>query len=540
MIHGAFICARYSTDHQNPDSIAVQVSKCSEYCRKHNLPILGIYADEATSGMKETRPEYERMMQDLRSGMADTVVIYDQSRAFRKMTAWFQFREELQALGVTVISVTQPIIGQDLNDPMVFLNEGTTALFSQIWALQTRQKVVEKMRFMAKNGQYTGGKPALGYQIVDGKLEICEEEAAIVRRIFRDYAGGKSYKHIIDDLNAEGLKTKRGNPFGSNSLHDLMKNEKYIGVLTYGAHPVRGRSRNIHAPAHEDTIRIEDAIPAIIDKETFQAVQERMTTNRRIQNGRPSERNYPLKGKVFCGKCKSALYIRTSKGNYNYYNCCTKKRSGQCDMKPIAVPKLEDLVAQAVKETLGKPSCAEKIMSEIRKRKPDLQQNAAPQLKVYIAREKELKRQLDNAVEAILNGLSSQTIKDKITQLEAEIAENAKRMTKLHQAVQASEMPEKELYNLLDYLCTNDLPQEIYLKIVARVEVYNDKIKVWLLTRPTDDPDWDDPGVIITFGDGFAVPKKNNPNLFSVGDGFGLFVFLGEFEEAHCRNGVAK
>lgn len=512
MIHGAFICARYSTDHQNPDSIAVQVSKCSEYCRKHDLPILGIYADEATSGMKETRPEYERMMQDLRSGMADTVIIYDQSRAFRKMTAWFQFREELLSLGVTVVSVTQPIIGQDLNDPMVFLNEGTTALFSQIWALQTRQKVVEKMRFMAKNGQYTGGKPALGYQIVDGKLEICEEEAAIVRRIFRDYAAGKSYKRIIDELNADGLKTKRGNPFGSNSLHDLMKNEKYIGVLTYGAHPVQGRSRNIHAPAHEDTIRIEDAIPAIVDKKTFQAVQERMETNRRVQNGRPPVQNYPLKGKVFCGKCKSALYIRTSKGNYSYYNCCTKKRSGQCDMKPIAVPKLEELVAQAVKETLGKPSCAEKIMSEIRKRKPDLQQNAAPQLKVYIAREKELKRQLDNAVDAVLNGLTSQTIKDKITQLEAEIAENAKRMTKLHQAVQASEMPEKELYNLLNYLCTNDLPQEIYLKIVARVEVYNDKIKVWLLTRPTDDPDWDDPGVIITFGDGFAVPKRKTPS----------------------------
>ena len=75
--HGAFINARYSTDMQKPDSIEVQVEKCTEWCNKNNIPSLGIYADEAVSGMKDTRPQYEAMMQDLQAGMADTVVIYD-------------------------------------------------------------------------------------------------------------------------------------------------------------------------------------------------------------------------------------------------------------------------------------------------------------------------------------------------------------------------------------------------------------------------------------------------------------------------------
>ena len=61
-IPGAMINARYSTDNQNPDSIEVQVQKCREWCHQNAIPILGIYADEATSGMKDTRPRYEEMM----------------------------------------------------------------------------------------------------------------------------------------------------------------------------------------------------------------------------------------------------------------------------------------------------------------------------------------------------------------------------------------------------------------------------------------------------------------------------------------------
>ena len=90
-IPGAMINARYSTDNQNPDSIEVQVSKCREWCHHNNVPILGIFADEATSGMKDSRPQYENMMMQLRQGIGDMVIIYDQSRMFRKMTAWFAF-----------------------------------------------------------------------------------------------------------------------------------------------------------------------------------------------------------------------------------------------------------------------------------------------------------------------------------------------------------------------------------------------------------------------------------------------------------------
>ena len=483
-IPGAMINARYSTDNQNPDSIEVQVQKCKEWCHQHNVPILGIYADEATSGMKDSRPQYENMMMQLRNGIGDMVIIYDQSRMFRKMTAWFAFREELTAMGVKVISVTQPTVGNDLRDPTNFMMEGSMALFNQIWALQSRQKTMEKMRYMARNGQHTGGKPALGYQTKDGRLEICEEEAAIVRRIFTEYASGMSYRDIIAGLNRDGLKTKRGNAFGSNSLHDLLHNQKYIGVLTYGGAPYReDGTRNTHGKPSENAIRIEDAIPAIVDKDLFEVVQKRMAQNKHQQGGRPPvKRDYPLKGKVYCGECKSSMTISTSQQKYNYYRCTGKKRLHNCDSAPISADYLENRVADALRMMLGRPEDTNGLIRILRDQAQQLQSGSVTRLQNLIQQEREVTAKLNNAVEAVLNGLASQTIKDRIQELEQQKATIARDMRQLKAAVDASAIPEQRLRDILDLIIssTEEDPTAL-LSIVYRVEVAPETITIWTI-----------------------------------------------------------
>lgn len=509
--HGAFILARYSTDNQNPDSIEVQVDKCSAWCNEHNIPILGVYADLAVSGMKDSRPQYEAMMAQLRLGSADTVVIYDQSRMFRKMTAWFSFRDELTVMGVSIVSVTQPMIGKDLRDPTNFLTEGSMALFNQIWALQTRQKVMEKMRFMARNGQHTGGKPALGYKVVNGRLEICEEEAAIVRRIFKEYAAGSSYREIINGLNRDGLKTKRGAAFGSNSLHDLMHNEKYIGTIVYGQSPYRENgTRDTHARNGTDVIRIEDAIPAIIDKETFRIVQERMATNKRQQGGRPPKvRNYPLRSKVFCGDCKMAMTISTSKVNYHYYRCTGKKRTHECTSTPIRADALEEVVAETIRKVLGTPTEVNGLIKILHDQADKLQSGAAMRLQALVDQRKDICAKLDNAVEAVLNGISNQSIKDRICVLEAQKVAVERDMKVLKDSVDASTIPEHRLRQILDHIISHvgeDL--EVLLSIVYRVEVNADTITIWTLldSDPNGTIDLNTEGVTITSGFGSGVP----------------------------------
>lgn len=507
---GALICARYSTDNQNPDSIEVQVSKCREWCHQKNIPVLGIYADEATSGMKDSRPQYDQMLLQLRMGIGDMVVMYDQSRIFRKMTNWFAFRNEMTAMGVQVVSVTQPMIGQDLRDPTNFLAEGSMALFNQIWALQSRQKTMEKMRFMATQGQHTGGKPALGYMVVDGRLQICEEEAAVVRRIFREYASGKSYKAIIDGLNRDGLKTKRGNSFGSNSLHDLLHNEKYIGILTYGGSPYReDGTRNTHAAAADTAIRIENAVPAIIDKETFDVVQRRMAQNKHQQGGRPSKnREYPLRSKVFCGECKSAMTISTSRKEYYYYRCTGKKRLHNCDNAPISVDYLERRVIEILRSVLGTPEDINGLISILRDQAEQLQTGAVARLQALIEEEREVARKLNNAVEAILDGFNSPTVQQRIKTLEDEKARIGRELRALRRSVDASAIPERRLREILDLIIASDENASALLSIVYRVEVTAETITVWTIldADPNGDIDHTAEGVTITPGIGFGVP----------------------------------
>ena len=500
-VPGAFILARYSTDNQNADSIEVQVGKCTEWCNANSVPILGIYADYAVSGMKDTRPQYEAMMTALRSGQADTVVIYDQSRMFRKLTAWFEFRDELERMGVRVVSVTQPLVGGDLRDPANFINEGVTALFNQMWALQTRQKVVEKMRHMAQTGQHTGGKPPLGYRLEDGTLIPDEREAPIVRRIFAEYAAGRSYKQIIDGLNADGLRTKRGNPFGTNSLHDLLHNEKYIGVLTYGKAVTRSDgSRNTHTGDHSGIIRIENAHAAIVDPETFTRVQERMTKNKGAGGGAPPrKRDYPLKGKVFCGECGAPLVVNTCSRVYDYYKCNDRKRTHQCDNKPIRVDILEKICADLVRQTLGEPAMTDRLLAELRAAANDIQTGAAARLAVIIDQQREISTQLNNAVEAVLSGLNSPALKSRIHDLESQQAALDHEAKALRRQVDATSIPEQHIRQILQTILDTPDGDPALLSIITRVEVSSTNITVYTAFDPDrSKTDYTQPGTSIT------------------------------------------
>ena len=587
LTHGAYILARFSTDNQEVDSIDVQVQKCREWCAREHLPVLDVFADEATSGMKDTRPEYSRMMRQLAEGGADTVVIYDQSRMFRKLTAWFQFREQVACYGVRVVAVTQPIIGGDLRDPMTFLSEGSMALMNQMWVLQTRQKVIEKMRYMAEQGKHTGGKPPLGYDVKDERLVINEDEAETVREIFRQYAYGKSYREIIKWLNDSGKRTKRGGCFGTNSLHDLLKNEKYIGNIVYGRSERRpDGTRNSHSFSVR-TMRIENAVQAIIDRETWERVQKKMEDNRRVQAGRPPKaREYPLKGKVFCRECKSAMTIVSSKKTYYYYACSGKKRTGQCDNPQIGAGELENIVADAMREILGNPGNIENIISIIREEKNEIINVATQRMQILLARRMEINRQLEAGTNAILAGLHSHTLKTKMQELEEELAEIDRQMTTLKHSADGTQIPEDRLRALLN-AAGDDV--NALLSLVMRVEVGKDRIVVWTLldADPNGHFDFSEDGINIdlqpvarrdensgcpptgtTWSQSllcdhvFLCPwqKRRHPpapllllcklnplywasifqtdiirTRFFAGDGFGLFVYLGK-----CKRSASK
>lgn len=492
-IHGAFIYPRYSTDHQH--SIEEQVDACARRCGELGLAVLGIYPDEAVSGTKLSRANFDRMMDDLRAGMADTVVIYDQSRLMRDIEGWFTVRKELQFLGVRVISATQEFVGGDIRKSDNFMMESIQATFDQMHVLVTREKTTAKLHFMAKAGLHTGGVPALGYHtkdIGDGKkiLEIDEKEAAVVRRIFREYDSGESYKSIIDRLNADGIKTKRGNKFGSNSLHDLLKNKLYTGVQIYGARVYRqDGTRNSHAPEGENVINREAPELAIIDKALFERVGKRMAENKHQQGGRkPTVRDYPLKGKVFCGLCGSAMNVAASRKKeykYFYYRCTKKDRTHDCDSHPISCEELERLVVEQVRALIGCPSIRDQALAFLKREADNINSNGIEQLKRMQKEQRTVQGKLDNIISAIEDGNYIPSMKDRMKQLEAEKAAIESKIASLTRSASVSSLPSEKFDELYQKIIkTAETNTAAIFSLVSRVEVYDDYIKVYTLFDP--------------------------------------------------------
>lgn len=122
---------------------------------------------------------------------------------------------------------------------------------------------------------------------------------------------GETMADIARSFNDMGIRSSKGNPYGYNGIHGILKNEKYTEVYSY-----------------KDVVRIEGGIPAIIDRETFDEIQEKMKLNKRKpQKGRPESM---LTGKIFCGKCGDVMAgdFGTSKNGkeHFYYTCANKKK----------------------------------------------------------------------------------------------------------------------------------------------------------------------------------------------------------------------
>lgn len=478
----AAIYARYSTDRQNPDTIEVQVDTCTSYANQNNIEIVDIFADDAISGMESDRPELSRFFFCAAQKKFDTVLIYDQSRFSRDIVDWFTFRRIIHDNDVRLISVTQSIVGGDINDPAVFATEGINALMNQIHVLQTRQKVVEKMNFMARQGLHTGGKPALGFDVKDKKYVINESEAEIVRCIFDMYAQGKSYKQIILYLNEKGHRTKLGKPFGTNSISDLLRNERYIGTYVYNKiPPKKGGKRNSHA-SNPNAIRLEGAIPRIIDQDTWDRVQARLKDHKNNAANK-AKVDYLLKGKLFCGYCGNAMIGSCSKKVYHYYICSGRQRLKSCHKTPIKLEMIEQLVIDYVKSTLKtekqRKSIAEKLFSEQKK----IRATNSPLIDSLNTRLEESIHKIRNINEAIANGIYSASTGKMLQDLEAEEANIRIQLIDAKKACKVADNTMEDIMSALQYIASVDTSdrdgKKLLLTFISHIYVYDDRLDIY-------------------------------------------------------------
>ena len=331
----AVVYARYSSHRQGEQSIEGQLAEARRFAEAHDLTIIHEYCDRAQTGRNDNREQFQLMLSDAAKQTFDALIVWKTDRIGRNKEEIALNKYHLKKNGVKIFYIAESIPDTPEGIILEAVIEGMAAYYSE----QLSQNIRRGQRASAAKAQSIGGNRPLGYMTdSDKKFVIDPETAPTVRMVYELYAEGKTISQIVRILNEKGLRTLHGRPFTNNSLRTMLKNEKYIGVYSY-----------------KDEIRIENAIPPIVDEETFYKVQELLKYNQKAAAHKNSKVDYLLTEKLFCGKCGAMMVgaCGTSHtGTRHYYYSCVEQRKKHCDKKSVRREWIENLVLKYVIELL--------------------------------------------------------------------------------------------------------------------------------------------------------------------------------------------
>ena len=395
----AVIYARYSSDSQREESIEGQLRECTEYAERNGITILRSYIDRALSARTADRPEFQNMIKDSEQKLFDVVLIWKLDRFSRDRYDSAHYKRILKKNGVKVVSVKENIS----DGPEGIILESMLEGYAEYYSAELSEKIQRGQKENALKCKNNGGGVPLGY-LLDKKaqkLVIDPTTAPLVVEVFEKYADGKSVRSIVEDFNARGLKTKRGQPFNINSFSSLLKNRKYIGEYRY-----------------QDVV-IEGGVPAIVPEALFNRVQERMEKNRHAPAMAKAKEDYLLTTKLFCGTCERLMAgesgTSSTKGvKHHYYKCGGAKRKLGCKRKSVRKHWIE---RAAVLVTVQRVLRDEEI-SRIAEAIVALQEKEDTSLPAMRQQLTGCEKAIDNMLNAIQMGVLTASTKERLEKLE--------------------------------------------------------------------------------------------------------------------------
>lgn len=439
----AVIYARFSSDMQREESIDAQVRACKSYCQSKGYLVVGQYVDEAKSGRELTkRDAYNQMLADALEDKFDIIIFHKIDRNSRNELNYYTTKDKLEKLGIRYEYAVQHIDASPEGQMMEGVLVSMAAYYSRNLSKETKKGLNEN----AYKAQFNGGTAPLGFRIVDKHYEIEPIEAEAVRLIFKLYLAGYSYIRICRELELAGYKKRNGKPFDKTCLYDILGNEKYMGRYTFNKTPraKNGQARNSHSKTRpDDYIVIDDALPAIISKEDFAAVQAKREVNQRRFSSYKAVEPYLLSGKVICGYCGSAMSghrVAPRNGEpYGYYYCLKKERVAgeRCPQKYIRAEKLERIAIRALEEEIFSDVAMKKIAALMREGYAAMTNEADESRKALIQAKAAAEKKLDNLYAFIENGeideyslARMKKIKDELAKIKAHLCETSVKFSK--------------------------------------------------------------------------------------------------------------
>ena len=385
-----YIYTRVSTAMQiDGYSLDAQKARMKAFADYNDYEIVGEYEDAGKSGKSiEGRFEFNRMMEDIKSGKDGVafVLVFKLSRFGRNAADVLSTLQIMQDFGVNLICVEDGIdSSKDAGKLMISVLSAVAEIERENIRVQTMEGRIQK----AREGKWNGGFAPYGYRLVDGKLEINEEEAPAIRTIFDQYVhtdiGSNGIAKYLENHGIHKIQRQNGkNPlFDSHLIRLILKNPVYCGKIAYGrrkTEKVHGTRNDYHLVEQDNYILVDGLHEPIVTEEVWQAAQVKLLAQAKkyehVNRGK-DERTHLLSGIVKCPICGAGMYgnksIKHKKDgtkykDFYYYGCKHRSmtRGHKCDYKKqIREELLDDAVAEIIVKLVSNPKFADMMQQKI-------------------------------------------------------------------------------------------------------------------------------------------------------------------------------
>lgn len=492
-------------DERQGESVSIdnQRTILRKYAEEHGFTIYGEYIDDGISGTTFQRPEVQRLLDDAKTGVINTIIVKDLSRFGRNYIEVGQYIDYVfPAFGIRFIAI-QDNVDTENRDSGAMEMMPIMNVFNEWHAANTSKKIRAVRREFAKEGVYVAKKAAYGYKMGTDKKHtpiIDEETAPIVRRIFEMYASGLSPHKICETLNAEKIPTPAMYAYAKMdqkpkqkvmgfwtpvTIREMLQKLIYIGHLPQLCWTsVSYKNHKRYRKDESEWSIVYNNHEPIISQELWDKVQERRKS---VATGRKTKLGFthPLSGFLFCADCGGKMKLCTSISRngkrFFHFDCGYHTRYGRsyCFSHYIAASILEEIVLEDIRTMAQRIVLDEKTIREefIRHNEELAEQTIKAEKKELQKKQKridELSRLMQVAYEDRVKGKMPEDIcigfieKYSAEQktLAAEIEALEKKLSETENTIQSAD---KFIQDIKKYLKVPELTREMCYELIDRI-----------------------------------------------------------------------
>ncbi len=495
-------------------SLDAQKSRMKAFAEYNDYEIVREYEDAGKSGKSiEGRVQFSQMMDDIKEGKdgVSYVLVFKLSRFGRNAADVLSTLQIMQDFGVNLICVEDGIdSSKDAGKLMISVLSAVAEIERENIRVQTMEGRIQK----AREGKWNGGFAPYGYQLVDGKLEINEEEAVAIRVIFDQYVntniGSNGIAKYLENHGIRKIQRQNGkNPlFDAHLVRLILRNPVYCGKIAYGrrrTEKVHGTRNDYHLVEQENYLLVDGLHEAIVSEEIWQAAQVKLLAQAKkyehVNKGKDT-RTHLLSGIVKCPVCGAGMYgnkcIKHKKDgtkykDFYYYGCKhrTMTRGHKCDYrKQINEELLDDAVAEIIVALVSKPKFAtmmqEKINMKVDTSTIDQEvANHEKQLRQYYSTKSKLMEEIDSLDPDDRHYIKRKAdLDDRLYRMYDKIEEEENLLVEARakkQAIEAEKLTADNIYKVLIYFeklygVMNDVERRRFIEaLISEIQIFPER-----------------------------------------------------------------